>query len=147
MTKVTFRQLAKQLLKEQGYKLTPVRELLIELFEQSNKPLSAYEIKEIVKERNLNVVTVYRTIKTYEELGLIHHIKSQNGYAKCSLDPVDHHNHHSFLVCVSCHDVKEYLDQSGCQSHKHKDLANQDFHCLSHVRETLGHCHSCHSKA
>lgn len=55
-------------------------------------------------------VTIYRTVKTFEQKGLVHHIDSGNGiikYALCtdSCDDNEHHDIHVHFLCNTCEET------------------------------------------
>ena len=53
-------------------------------------------------------VTIYRTLKSFEEQGLVHRVLDDSGTAKYALCQHDHsevqkhHDHHIHFNCVSC---------------------------------------------
>lgn len=85
---------------------TPNRQDILDLFLLRNHALSQSDIEREV-DTNLDRVTVYRTLKTFLDRGIIHKVLDDEGslkYALCRNEchaPVHHHDHLHFkcLVC------------------------------------------------
>jgi len=97
----------KQKLTEKGYKLTPQREMVYEIFfNNSDKYLSASEIYDRVrkKTKKAGLTTVYRTIELLSAVELIEKmpIVADESYYIISSDG---HKHH--IVCTNCRCVME----------------------------------------
>lgn len=95
-----------RLLKDFRLRSTPSRQEILHLFLQKDYALSHGDIeKEISNE--LDRVTVYRTLKTFLDKGLIHKVLDDEGspkYALCNeaCTSTDHHHNHVHFKCVSC---------------------------------------------
>lgn len=141
------------ILKRNGFKGTKARLSLVKLFSELEKPINAYALKDRLAElmgKNVpNVVTIYRTLETFENLGLIHRVTSVNGYFRCDLghqsvcESKEGDCHHSFLVCRECDYVKEYFDESSCCSSERLVADKAGFKCETHVNEVIGLCANC----
>lgn len=98
--------MSERLLKDFNLRSTPNRQEILHLFLQKNYALSHGDIeKEIVN--NLDRVTVYRTIKTFLDKGLIHKVLDDEGslkYALCkqACTTVEHHHEHIHFKCTKC---------------------------------------------
>jgi Fur family transcriptional regulator, ferric uptake regulator len=85
---------------------TPNRQDILDLFLLRNYALSQSDIENEVH-NHLDRVTVYRTLKTFLDRGLIHKVLDDEGslkYALCSEAchaPVHHHDHVHFK-CLRC---------------------------------------------
>lgn len=93
------------LLSEKDISPTAMRLLVLEyLLKQS----SAISLRSLEDEFQYSErTTLYRTLKTFEEKGLIHHIKDGSGctkYALCSSNckEGDHHDLHVHFYCKNC---------------------------------------------
>ena len=92
-------------LKSSGYKLTaPRREILKVL---SNSPMSALEIEASLLEKKIkaDLVTIYRTLELFCDLGLISKIQFEDKIARFELISGSSHHHH--LVCIKCGVVED----------------------------------------
>ena len=93
-------------LREQGYRLTPQREMIVEAVAHAGRHVTAEEVHEQVRTRTnaVNVATVYRTLDLLVELGLIS--RADLGGGKVSYaSPI--HGPHCHLVCRRCGHVIE----------------------------------------
>ncbi len=157
-----YKQTALDTLKTHNYKITPQRTTVIDILAKSKKPLNPYDIAKISND-TVNVATVYRTMELFEQLGLVHKIRSVDGYIACSTNhhsnspviareqsdrgnPGNNHNHshcHHYAVCTNCHKVQELeiLPTEGGHTHNH-NLPN-NFHSDKQVYELTGKCEKC----
>jgi Fur family ferric uptake transcriptional regulator len=88
-------------LREQGYRLTPQREMIVEAVAHAGRHVTAEEVYEQVRARTsaVNVATVYRTLDLLVELGLVSQADLGGGkvtYASSG------HGPHCHLVCRRC---------------------------------------------
>ncbi len=91
-------------LKQFNLRLTGCREVVLEAFQQSKKALSQGEL-EILFNDNFDRVTIYRTLKTFLDSGLIHKVLDEGGirYAVCKEACVHKHHHdHVHFKCIQC---------------------------------------------
>lgn len=98
-------QKASEVLKNNNLRATPVRKELLSLFLTAKNALSNQDIEE--KMSNVDRVTLYRTLKSFQENGIIH--KAFDGtdvtrYASCSdhCDAHEHHDEHLHFHCSQC---------------------------------------------
>ncbi|MFD1002562.1 Fur family transcriptional regulator [Ohtaekwangia kribbensis] len=95
-----------RLLKTFRLRSTPSRQEILHLFLNKDYALSHGDIeKEINNE--LDRVTVYRTLKTFLDKGLIHKVLDDEGslkYALCNdaCSKTGHHHDHVHFKCTSC---------------------------------------------
>jgi len=132
-----------RILHTQGYKATKPRKLVLEVLEEIEKPLSPYDIQEVLraKDKYLNHVTIYRILDLLCSLNLAHKMLSCGGFVKCSLDPVE--GCHRFMVCQDCGAIQEFADQGLCQE-ENEFARNLGFHTEHHLSEFSGLCSRCH---
>lgn len=93
-------------LRRSGGRVTSTRRATVEaLLAHTDRHLSAEQIVAAVRHRHPDVAesTVYRTLSTLEELGVIAHMHLDHGPATFHL--ADHRHRH--LVCRGCHAVVE----------------------------------------
>ncbi len=94
------------ILKKAGLKNTSIRQQILGVFMQHSYALSYNDIERIIDE-TLDKVSVYRTLKSFEEKGLIHKIiddSNQTKYALCadSCSDHSHHDSHVHFKCQNC---------------------------------------------
>jgi len=103
-------KLIKKNLHEAGFKLTPQRELTVEvLLEKEKEHLSAEEIYMLVKAKNtgIGLATVYRTLEILTELQVINKLTFQDGIARYDLSMNNENHQHHHLLCLKCGNIEE----------------------------------------
>lgn len=85
----------------ENYKKTKQRELILNIFNEVNKPISSEEIHEIISKQidNLALSTIYRNINLLVKKSIITKIY-EDGIGKYILN-INNHNH--ILECNKCH--------------------------------------------
>ncbi|MFN2160038.1 MAG: Fur family transcriptional regulator [Anaerolineales bacterium] len=88
-------------LRSHGYRMTPQREMIIEILSQSEQHITAEEIYGTLqtRTRSLNIATVYRTLDLLVGLGLA--FRNDLGCGKVFYAP-KLHGPHIHLVCRRC---------------------------------------------
>lgn len=95
-----------KLLKDSNLRATTVRKLVLrEFLSAGTTAISSYEIEQ--KFEDLDRITLYRTLKTFEEAGIIHQaidVSGRSKYAICSEDCSTHRHegHHAHFYCKKC---------------------------------------------
>ncbi len=90
-------------LREQGYRLTPQRQLVLAAVEKLGHATPDEVFAEVHAQSSaVNVSTIYRTLEVLEELGLVRHAHLSDR-APTYHSVTDHEHFH--LVCRNCHRV------------------------------------------
>jgi len=134
-----------RILQAQGYKATKPRKLVLEVLAGTEKPLSPYDIQNILRTRgkHLNHVTIYRILNLLCHLNLAHRMLSSGGFVKCSLDAGE--GCHRFMICQDCGAIQEFADQGLCRG-ENEFAQNLGFHTRYHISEFSGLCSHCYRK-
>lgn len=95
-----------ELLKKNQLSVTEGRKKILDLFFNSDGALSHGDIEKHT-ESAFDRVTVYRTLQTFVEKGIIHHIPTTDNsilYALCkeNCEAGHHHDNHVHFVCDDC---------------------------------------------
>jgi len=127
-------------LKDKGYKLTTPRKLILDKLSQY--PLTIAEIAEKLKNNKVKVdlVSIYRTLELFVELGVVHTIEFGDGKKRYEL--ADDKNHHHHLICNNCgkvEDIKLTIEEKMLSDIKHQT----DFKVERHSLELFGLCINC----
>ena len=88
-------------LRRRGLRLTPQRQMILELLERSSGHIAPEDLYQQVHQSYpmINRSTVYRTLGMLEELGLVRHGHVDDGSARYHLAADRHHLH---LICHRC---------------------------------------------
>jgi len=128
-------------LREQGYRLTPQRLMILSAIHSTDHHISAEEIYEQVCARypNVNISTVYRTLELLNELGLV--TETDLGGGKFRYHSVEK-GHHHHLICRKCGRIFE-LDEAVLNPVEGTILRKYGFKAdLSHLA-VFGNCVQC----
>lgn len=98
------------ILKETGLRVTETRQVILESFKGKATAISQSDIEGLLGP-GMDRVTVYRTLKTFVERGIIHKILDDTGgvkYALCKDQCQNGHHHHDHLhfKCTVCQETQ-----------------------------------------
>ena len=124
-------------------RLTPMRRDLLQVLSSVETPLGAYAIAGRLSElrgRRTTPVAAYRALEFLGRVGLVSRLESLNAFILCAHP--DHPHDCVFLLCSSCGDVSEIIDD------QLSDLLEQNekqvgFKTQRRVIEIQGLCKSC----
>ena len=141
----------KTLLKQNGLKVTMQRIAILEaLVNRPDKHLTAEEIYECVKIKNpeIGLATVYRTIQLLAELNLIDKLDLGDGYSRYEIGHKDcqnstHHHHH--LICLNCGNVLTFQDDL-LETLEGSIRKTMNFEVVNHEVKLFGYCQECRDK-
>lgn len=96
---------AEAVLKKHGLRLTQFRAQIWEIFNKNGFALSLQDLENQLG--TFDRITLYRTLKSFEEKGLIHKLADAGGGSKYALcegkcDEDHHHDHHVHFHCEKC---------------------------------------------
>ena len=93
-----------KILEEKSIRITPMRQFLLEYFIQEGKALGLNELENAFPRADR--VTIYRTLKTFAEKGILHSIENSKEikYGLCSenCSPLVHVDQHPHFECSKC---------------------------------------------
>jgi Fur family ferric uptake transcriptional regulator len=95
------------ILKKHGLRTTKFRMTVVQLFQEHGQSFTADEIKSKLG-TGTDKVTVYRTLKAFEEAKLIHIVPDKSNFLRYALSEnqdKDKHPKHAHFVCNSCKDT------------------------------------------
>ena len=97
-----------KILDQKAVRITPMRQLLLEYFVEKNTVSGLSELEKVFPKSDR--ITMYRTLKTFEEKGILHSIKGEGDEAKYALcnehcSPVNHIDQHPHFQCEQCKQI------------------------------------------
>lgn len=138
-------QYAQNVLKNNVYRITQPRLLVIEVLAKTTIPKNAYDIAAEVSSQGekVDVSTVYRILEVYRKLGLVHFVKQSQGYMPCEdfVCEEKKHCHHQF-VCKNC-DAAWELHFDDLDFFKDLKKEFKQFAIDEHYLELSGLCETC----
>lgn len=129
------------LLRKNGYRDTQPRRLVLEAMEAAAEPSSPYDLhKWIAKKGNVSVVTIYRIIELYEQLGLVHRHPCSGKLSLCA-HPGET-GLHGYMHCHDCGSSEEFCStQLGDVTKAHAQ--RRGFTASAPLLEIVGTCKEC----
>jgi Fur family transcriptional regulator, ferric uptake regulator len=132
---------ARATLREQGYRLTPQRNLIWEVLRDAGRHLTADEVASEVRRTlpDVNVSTVYRTLELLVSLDLVVETRLEGAacYYEVSHEPTHHH-----FVCTRCGLVGHFGDE--LLAPVHEELSRRKEFAVVEIQVTaFGLCRDC----
>lgn len=138
-----------ELLKNAGLKVTEQRRAILSFLLNNHGPFTVEEMKELMSEGSFDLATLYRSMATFEESGLVekrlfgdalvrweYHAHSSCGH--------NHHTHHHHLMCQEC---KKIVTLDICLPEElFLEIKKFNYHQLKHHLEFSGICPECQKK-
>ncbi|MDC0513685.1 transcriptional repressor [Pelagibacteraceae bacterium] len=96
--------------KSQGVRLTDQRKLIAEVMSNSTDHPDVDELHNRVNkiDKKISIATVYRTVKLFEEAGIVEKHDFKGGKARYEQSPKEHHDH---LIDINSGEIIEFVDK------------------------------------
>jgi len=93
-----------------GVRLTDQRKLIAEIMSNSNDHPDVDELHKRVNkiDKKISIATVYRTVKLFEESGIVEKHDFKGGKARYEESPEEHHDH---LIDINSGEIIEFVDK------------------------------------
>ena len=100
-----------ELCRKKGVRLTEQRKVIAEIMTSSSDHPDVDELhKRINKiDSKISIATVYRTVKLFEEAGVVSKHDFKGGKARYEKSPEEHHDH---LIDVNSGEIIEFVDEN-----------------------------------
>ncbi|MDY6787843.1 MAG: Fur family transcriptional regulator [candidate division WOR-3 bacterium] len=101
----------RRMMRNRGYRMTSAREAILDVLSKETKHLSAKEVysKVLLIEPGTGLTTVYRTLETLSEMGIVNKIEIGDKTSRYELIR-EGHRHHHHIICTNCSKVIDYDD-------------------------------------
>jgi Fur family ferric uptake transcriptional regulator len=129
-------------LRPRGYRATPIWTAILGQFTHRKIPLSAIDIKNVLRREGfpVNKTTVYRKLSSLKKTGVIREIILGDRTRRYEMADGDHHHH---LVCVRCKNVEDVPLKEDLDDEEHRIGRFRGFKVLNHSLEFFGVCAKC----
>ncbi len=105
--------------------------------------MSAQELHQELPDDLCDLVTIYRTLDSFEKAELIRRCDFSDGIVRYEMVSLDHHHHHHHLVCTRCKKIKP-VEIEKCPMNAFEKVAQQaGYTGIRHSLEVFGTCPSC----
>lgn len=99
---------AHKILEQKAVRITPMRQLILEYFLENEGVFGLLELENDF--RKSDRITIYRTLKTFEQKGIVHSINNGTGEVKYALcdeycTAVAHIDQHPHFQCERCENI------------------------------------------
>ena len=135
-------QVLMEYLQERKLKLTPHRQLILDVFLNHEGHRSVEDIYRVVRKQDPRVgyTTVYRTMKILVDCGLAREIDLADGITR--YEHLYNHEHHDHMICMQCGQSIEFYDP-GIETLQDEASAQLGFKVLDHRLQIYGLCRDC----
>lgn len=127
-------------MRENGLRVTKPRMALIEVLSRQSGPIPIERLHQAVSREACDLVTVYRCLGAFEQIGLVRRSFLHNGTSlyELTLGAAPQHYH---LVCKSCGKTErvDYFPIEGAE----RLVRERGYSQVSHLVEFFGICPSC----
>src|SRR5881398_4104620 len=95
-------------IQKQGLKRTAQRDLILDVFLNTEAHVSGEDLYQLVREKDPTVgqTTVYRTLRLLTEAGLAREVRFGDGRAHYEHNYK--HEHHDHMICIECGEIIEF---------------------------------------
>jgi Fur family ferric uptake transcriptional regulator len=134
----------KNILKEKGYKATPARLAILEIFNRNKLPMDAEEIYKKLKNKNNykknNEATVYRTLSSLEAGNILKRVDLRKDSVYFELN----NSHHHHIVCTNCNELEDFENKEVEKALERIMQKSSRFKIIKeHSLELFGLCRAC----
>jgi Fur family ferric uptake transcriptional regulator len=129
-------------IRERKIRVTNPRKEILNVLAKATRPMSSDEVFSNLKKGSSDLVTVYRSLTTLEEIGLLRRHDLGDTVRRYELSEGNHHHH--YVRCKSCGTVEAF---EGCEFENKlsKTLSKKGYHMIQHSLDVMALCSSCHA--
>ena len=131
-----------QHIQKQGLKRTAQRDLILDVFLNTEAHVSGEDLYQLVREKDPTVgqTTVYRTLRLLTDAGLAREVRFGDGRAHYEHNYK--HQHHDHMICSECGKIIEFFSAE-LEALQDAMAAKQKFEITQHLLRIIGICAEC----
>ena len=129
-------------LRQKARKITGPRQAILEVLRGREHPLTIKEIMAALPKGECDLVTIYRSLRLLEDLGMVKRFDFGDGSARFELLAEGDSGHHHHLVCVKCSGIVEIEDCFPPEL-EHRIARENGYRSVTHRLEFFGLCPRC----
>ena len=128
--------------KKKGVRLTDQRKVIAKVMSDSKSTYGSKDhpdVDELHKrvnllDKNISIATVYRTVKLFEESGIVEKHDFKGGKARYERSPDEHHDH---LIDINSGEIVEFVDKE-IEKLQHEVAKKLGYKLVDHKLELYG---------
>jgi Fur family ferric uptake transcriptional regulator len=124
-----------------AFRQTTPRQEVLRVFVEHPEPLTVADVHSRLRDRRINLASVYRAIHLFQQLGLLIAADHVAGGQRFELSD-DHRAHHHHLICERCGQVTDF-EECEIATLERKIHAQTKFQVHRHELQFYGLCHRC----
>lgn len=135
-------------LREKQYKLTPQRQIVLQVFiDRRDEHLSAEDVYTILRSQSsdIGLATVYRTLELLSDLEVLQKLDFGDGRSRYEINETSTPHHHHHLICLACGKVLGFPDDL-LENLEATISSNSNFLIVDHQVKFYGYCRNCRSR-
>lgn len=132
----------KLILYSRSQRITAPRLEILGILKANHNPLTISEIHGKIKNKHIDIATVYRTVNLFNELNIVNEIDFKDEFKRYELIYDRHHHHH--IVCRKCKRIENV--ETCILDELEKILTKKGYTDISHSLEFFGVCGKCRYK-
>ena len=131
----------KKICQEKGLRMTDQRSIIADIITElgshpaGHPDVNLIYMKASEKDSNISIATVYRTVKLFEEYGVIEKHDFKDGRSR--YEPIQESNHHDHLIDIESGDVYEFSNTE-IESIQKRIAEELGFELVDHRLELYG---------
>ena len=131
------------LLREKGYRATPGKIAILQVFKSAVHPLTTAELLAKLKDKK-DETTLYRSLDAFVDSGILRKVNFNDRSARYEWNIGTHHHHH--IVCENCGTIEDIDIGDGDLDASVIKKSKQFKEIKSHSVEFFGSCTMCSKK-
>lgn len=128
-------------LREKGFRVTEQRKAMVKHILNFSTPFSAEELHIKLKNKGVDLTTVYRSLSSFADVELLRPVDFADGTLRYEYYAFEEKHHHHHVICKVCQRVEAI---ESCEVEAQENLVRKmGYQNVSHRLEFFGTCKQC----